>query len=100
MKRTAARRIVAFLSVLTIAMILASLTFVALESGHECHHEDCHICAAIFQCDNAFRSLGSTLLQLVVAAFAVATILQFLSIIMAVIADALTPVSSKVRLND
>jgi len=81
-------------------MILASLSFIVIEADHECHGEDCHICAAIFQCDNAFRNFGSTVLQLVVAALAVSVCLQFLALCVSGNAECLTPISSKVRLND
>lgn len=91
---------VVFLSVLTIAMILASLSFIVIEADHDCHGEDCHICAAIFQCDNAFRNFGSIVLQFIVAALAVSICLQFLVLCISVNAGTLTPISSKVRLND
>ncbi len=100
MKRTVARRSVAFLSVLVIAMMLASLSFIALEADHECHHENCRICAMIIQCDNAFRNFGNSVLQFVIAAMAVSICLQFLFLCILGDAEALTPISAKVRLND
>jgi len=91
---------VVFLSVLVIAMILASLSFIALEADHECHGEDCHVCAMIIQCDNAFRNFGSVILQIFLSGLAIVLSLRSLVFCFSGFAGLLSPISSKVRLND
>lgn len=40
-------------------IMLFSVFFIALEAEHDCHGEDCAICAVLSLCENALRQLVS-----------------------------------------
>ncbi len=86
------------ISAAVIAMILASLLFVAAEAHHDCCGEDCRICAAIMICDRALRRIGGQ--PGVVAVLLAAVLLSgLLPSVGRQTASVATPVSEGVRIN-
>ena len=47
---------------LLLAFLLFSSYFLALESGHDCHEDDCPICFCITHCENVLRQMTGNLI--------------------------------------
>ncbi|MBO4515178.1 MAG: hypothetical protein J5721_05825 [Lachnospiraceae bacterium] len=88
----------ALAGLLLFAFLLLSSYFLAVESGHDCHDEDCPICFCITHCENVLRQMTGDLIPA-----GVVSILFFLSIqrlffhFCCLKED--TPVALRVRLN-
>ena len=53
---------------LLMILTLMSAYYVAAESAHECHEEDCPICAALEVCEALLNRMGSTIPLMGIAA--------------------------------
>ncbi|MCR4999867.1 MAG: hypothetical protein K6A05_08530 [Lachnospiraceae bacterium] len=80
-------------------VVLFSAFFLTAELGHECHEEDCPICACMQFCDNTLHQMGgvddlssAVVSWAVVATVAVAALILFIRPI--------TLCSQKIRLNN
>lgn len=63
-----------FLAVLMAFVMLSSITYIAVEAGHDCTGQDCVVCHQINACQNILKNLG-----LVTAVAAVAVALIYIS---------------------
>ena len=52
------KRIVTILAALLALALLASVLFIALEAHHDCHGEDCVICAQLVVCGELLQQLA------------------------------------------
>ncbi|MCR5384294.1 MAG: hypothetical protein K6E72_06650 [Saccharofermentans sp.] len=95
------RRLLAGTMVIVVLVtVLFSIAYIAIESGHDCCGEDCHICASIRECEKnipqlraeAGKSTNASTISFI--AFLIITVI-FLET--AFIKE--SPVSSKIRLN-
>lgn len=95
------RRLLAGTMVIVVLVtVLFSIAYIAIESGHDCCGEDCHICASIRECEKnipklraeAGKSTNASAISFI--AFLIITVI-FLET--AFIKE--SPVSSKIRLN-
>ena len=83
---------------LLLAFVLLSSCFLAMESGHDCHDEDCPICFCITHCENVLRQMGALVLfACVVAILFFTSIHRLISNFFSLRED--TPVALRVRLN-
>ena len=90
----------AMICMVLLFVLLFSISYIMLESDHDCCGENCHICECLEACGNAlqmFRCGAGTSSQTVVAAhaFLIVFTLGFTSLVL----DRETPVSDKIRLN-
>ncbi len=100
-RRTGFRKIAASLTVTVLLFVmLFSISYVSLESDHDCCGEECHICECLEACGNALRFVrtgAGTGANAAITAYAV------FFLITVVFANAIftreTPVSDKIRLN-
>ncbi len=82
---------------LLVSVLLFSSIYVARESTHECHGEDCPVCAVIQLCLTVTRSVGAA------APFFAASLSFFAAVLLFVAAVSehtvsITPVSQKIKL--
>ena len=82
-----------------LVVVMFSSVYIAKESVHNCHGEDCPICACIQQCEDMLHQLGNGLLGILIiniafAIFITSGIFPVLNLIYQ------TPVSRKIRLNN
>lgn len=95
------RKIAAAMTCMVLLFVLLfSISYITLESDHDCCGENCHICECMEACGNAlqmFRCGTGTNSQTVVAAhaFILVITLGFASLV----TGRETPVSDKIRLN-
>ena len=83
---------------LLFAFVLLSSYFLALESGHDCHEDDCPICFCITHCENVLRQMGALVLSAcVVAILFFPSIHRLISYFFSLKED--TPVALRVRMN-
>ena len=90
-----------FAAVLALALLLVVLLFsvyIAVESGHACHGEDCPICEHIEECRNILRQVSEVITGCAVCIIAVLTFISIRSILPEFLIY-ITPVTSGVRLN-
>lgn len=100
-RRTGFRKIAASLTVMVLLFVmLFSISYVTLESDHDCCGEECHVCECLEACGNALRLVrtgSGTAAHSAISAYAI-----FFAITV-VFATAVfgkeTPVSDKIRLN-
>ena len=100
-RRTGFRKIAASLTVTVLLFVmLFSISYVTLESDHDCCGEECHICECLEACGNALRLVrtgAGTGSNSVITAYAV---FFFITVVFAnAIFTRGTPVSDKIRLN-
>lgn len=90
-----------FAAVLALALLLVVLlssVYIAVESGHACHGEDCPICEHIEECRNILRQVSDVITGCAVCIIAVLTFISIRSILPEFLIY-ITPVTSGVRLN-
>ena len=90
-----------FAAVLALALLLVVLlssVYIAVESGHACHGEDCPICEHIEECRNILRQVSEVITGCAVCIIAVLTFISIRSILPEFLIY-ITPVTSGVRLN-
>lgn len=90
-----------FAAVLALALLLVVLlssVYIAVESGHACHGEDCPICEHIEECRNILRQVSEVITGCAVCIIAVLTFISIRSILLEFLIY-ITPVTSGVRLN-
>ncbi|MCR5356677.1 MAG: hypothetical protein K6E63_04655 [Lachnospiraceae bacterium] len=87
------------ISIMVLVVVLFSSVYIAKESDHVCHDEDCPVCACLHQCEDMLHQLSSGFTGLIMVAVAFAV---FAVPVLIPAFDLLyeTPVSRKVRLND
>ena len=88
----------AVLALALLVVVLLSSVYIAVESGHACHGEDCPICEHIEECRNILRQVSEIITVCAVCIFAVLTVLSVRSILPELLIYT-TPVSCGVRLN-
>ena len=100
-RKTVFRKLAASLTIMVLLFVLLfSISYVTLESDHDCCGENCHVCECLEACGNALRlfrtGTGS-------AAHAAVTAHAVFLVITIVFASAVfgreTPVTDKIRLN-
>ena len=100
-RKTVLRKLAASLTIMVLLFVLLfSISYVTLESDHDCCGENCHVCECLEACGNALRlfraGTGS-------AAHAAITVHAVFLVITIVFASAVfgreTPVTDKIRLN-
>ncbi|MCR5252031.1 MAG: hypothetical protein K6E50_15660 [Lachnospiraceae bacterium] len=87
------------ISMLLCVLALLSSYYVAMETGHVCEEEECHICACLELCEAVLHQLGTSI------PVVVAVLLPFILFLSADVAGKdifvrQTPVSKKIRLNN
>ena len=90
-----------FAAVLALALLLVVLlssVYIAVESGHACHGEDCPICEHIEECRNILRQVSEVITGCAVCIIAVLTFVSVRYILPEFLIYT-TPVTSGVRLN-
>ena len=90
-----------FAAVLALALLLVVLlssVYIAVESGHTCHGEECPICEHIEECRNILRQVSEILTGCAVLVTAVLLILSIRYILPELLIYT-TPVRNGVRLN-
>ena len=90
-----------FAAVLALALLLVVLlssVYIAVESGHACHGEDCPICEHIEECRNILRQVSEVITGCAICIIAVLTFISIRSILPEFLIY-ITPVTSGVRLN-
>lgn len=98
-KKSIYRKVAALVGLFMVLTLLLSAAFIAKEAGHDCSGEDCPVCAVIAQCENTIRRIGSGLIPVIAAVAVMLTVLQ-LPVLYTSMAQAFTPVSQKVRMNN
>lgn len=94
-----ARRIEAYIvAIITIAFMLFSVFFIAVELHHDCSGEDCPICSVIHQCENTFKQVFSS--GCVQTAIIMPILFAAVTLLITGSITNETLVSMKVRLND
>ncbi len=80
--------------------LLTSSAYIVLESGHDCHGDDCEVCERIARLDALLSGMAhvGVLFSLVVCAPAAGRCLRIAAL--PVYTSSATPVGLKVRLND
>ena len=86
--------------IVVLVAVMFSITYIAIESGHECCGEDCHICASIRECEKnisqirsgAGKSTNAAVIPFI--AFLVTTVICLETVFIKE-----SPVSDKIRLN-
>lgn len=84
---------------LLLILTLMSAYFIAAESIHECHEEDCPVCATLEVCEAVLNRIGGALpiaciasIDYMVMALCVKTVKPFVTV--------LSPVEEKIRMNN
>lgn len=95
------RSIAGIMALVMLVIMLFSTSFVVFHANHyhDCHHDDCPVCACVHQCENVIRGFGSSLLEISVAILPTLIFLFTISLCECSLVRE-TPVSRKVRLND
>ena len=94
------RILAAAVCMLLLFILLFSISYVMLESDHDCCGEDCHVCECLEACGNAlslFRCGSGTGADTAVAAHAVFFV--FALGLVSLVQGRETPVTDKIRLN-
>ena len=87
------------MATIMIVIVLFFSFFIATETHHDCTGEDCPICACVSQCEETIRQVGSgVVIQTTIIEYVVVTILIAFGFINSL--HAITPITTKVRLND
>lgn len=94
----ALRMISGIMAVMMLVIVLLSSFYVIAEADHRCTGEDCPVCAVIRQCENTIRRFGALTEQVV--SFVLPVMIVFSVFISAIVFQAVSPVSRKVRLNN
>lgn len=100
-RRTGFRKIAASLTVTVLLFVmLFSISYVTLESDHDCCGEECHICECLEACGNALRLVRTGSGTAAHAAIASSAVFFVITIVFAsAVIGKETPVSDKIRLN-
>ena len=100
-RKTDIRKIAASLTVLVLLFVLLfSISYVTLESDHDCCGEECHVCECLEACGNALRLVRTGTGSIAHAAIATHAIFFVITIVFAsAVFGKETPVSDKIRLN-
>lgn len=95
------RRLIAGTMVIVVlAAVMFSITYIAVESGHECCGKDCHICASIRECEKNITQIRSgtgkstNVVVVPFITFLITTVMCFETVFIKE-----SPVSDKIRLN-
>ena len=88
------------LSVCALLLILTVLSgyYIAAESGHECHEEDCPVCAALEICEAVLNRIGSAMPIMGIAVITYLTVIRAEGITFEMPERSL--VEEKIRMND
>ena len=100
-RRTGFRKIAASLTVMVLLFVmLFSISYVTLESDHDCCGEECHICECLEACGNALRLVRTGAGTGANAAITTYAVFFLITVIFAnAVFTRETPVSDKIRLN-
>ena len=100
MKKTETRKSISCVLALFLAlMMLASLFYIAKETGHDCTGEACPVCVCIHQAEQNIRNLGTGVTAAIMVSMIVFSVLRFTADRSFLISSS-TPVSEKVRMNN
>ena len=100
-RKTDLRKIAASLTVMVLLFVLLfSISYVTLESDHDCCGEECHVCECLEACGNALRLFRTGAGSIAHAAITTHAIFFVITIVFAsAVFGKETPVSDKIRLN-
>ncbi len=87
------------MSFIMLSLMLFSVFFIAVEAGHECEGEDCHICEIVELCSNTVRRMGEGAVTMFVSFMPLFFVVLAVSFANRIFSEE-TPVSQKVRMND
>ena len=100
MKKIETRKSISCVLALFLAlMMLASLFYIAKETGHDCTGKACPVCACIHQAVQNIRNLGTGVTAAIMVSMIVFFVLRFTADRSFLISSS-TPVSEKVRMNN
>ena len=100
-RKTDLRKMAASLTVMVLLFVLLfSISYVTLESDHDCCGEECHVCECLEACGNALRLVRTGTGSVAHAAIASSAVFFVITIVFAsAVIGKETPVSDKIRLN-
>ena len=100
-RKTGFRKIAASLTVMVLLFVmLFSISYVTLESDHDCCGEECPICECLEACGNALRLFRTGAGSVAHAAITTHAIFFVITLVLAsAVIGKETPVSDKIRLN-
>ena len=100
-RKTDLRKIAASLTVLVLLFVLLfSISYVTLESDHDCCGEECHVCECLEACGNALRLFRCSAGSADNAAIGLSAVFFAITLVFAsAIFGKETPVTDKIRLN-
>ncbi|MCR5452756.1 MAG: hypothetical protein K6F00_09035 [Lachnospiraceae bacterium] len=93
------REIALFMAAAFLCVGMLAVFYVAMETGHECHGEECSVCACMEICESFIRQVGTAFPVLMAGVvYALAVLVVILPLTDGVYGR--TPVDQKIRLND
>ena len=100
-RKTGFRKLAASLTIMVLLFVLLfSISYVTLESDHDCCGEHCHVCECLEACGNALRLVRCSAGTAAHAAIGLSAVFFAITLVFAsAVFGKETPVSDKIRLN-